>query len=473
MEKFAFLLLVALLFTSSTLSDHVRKDSGNASEEQPNIIFIMVDDMGYGDPGCYGQKKMKTPHIDRLASEGIRFTQAYAGGPVCTSSRSVLITGLHAGHTPARDNVPHYRTYLEESDFTMAEMLQRAGYRCGGVGKWSLGDPGTVGDATNQGFDMWFGYQNQDHAHYYFPEYLDDSYRAENDYRLELPGNAQSREFYSADLITERALQFIRDSSEDPFFLYAAFTLPHFAGRSEDPDGFAVPSTDPYTDMNWSDKAKKYAAMVHMVDQDVGQIVELVDDLGLSENTLIVFTSDNGGSHRIANEFNTNGPLRGFKADMTEGGIRVPFIARWPGQIPAGETSDAVIGFQDMMPTFAELSGGVSPWNIDGLSVVEALRGEKLKKQHDYLYWDYGHCRDHYNQAVRMGKWKGILMGEKGEVELYDLTKDIGEENDVASSHPEIVSRIKSIMEDAVTPSVKYPVGRNYDGKPIWKRSWD
>ncbi|EMI20177.1 N-acetylgalactosamine 6-sulfate sulfatase (GALNS) [Rhodopirellula maiorica SM1] len=444
----------------------------SAAEEppRPNIVFIMADDLGYGDLGCYGQQHIKTPNIDRLAAEGIRFTQAYAGGPVCTPSRSVLMTGLHNGHTVARDNVPHYVTYLQDDDTTLAEVLTNAGYRCGGVGKWSLGDAGSVGRATNQGFDTWFGYLNQDHAHYYYPEYLDD-----NEARLELPGNSKSHHTYSHTELTERALQFIDESSEreTPFFLYAAYTLPHFSSLHEDADGLTVPSTEPYSDHNWEPKAKKYAAMIHMLDQDVGRIVNQIDDCGIRDNTLIIFTSDNGGHKNVAKRFDTNGPLRGYKRDLTEGGIRVPLIAHWPGQIPADQTSDEVIAFQDMMPTFAELAGGTPPANHDGISIIDALKGQRLKTPHDYLYWDFGHCRTRYHQAVRMNQWKGIRsdvrLGVAGPIQLYDLQNDIGEEHDVASEHPEIVQQIDRIMRSAVTPSTQYPIGKVYRGHAIWQ----
>lgn len=452
-------------------ADNFSPKEVNEQTGQPNIIFIMADDLGYGDLGCYGQSKIKTPNIDQLASEGTRFTQAYAGGPVCTPSRSVLMTGLHNGHTPARDNIPHYSTYLDENDKTIAEILKKAGYRCGGVGKWSLGDAGTVGSATNKGFDMWFGYLNQDHAHYYFTEYLDDSYRAENDCQFELPGNPETKLFYSHHLMAERALQFIRDSHDEPFFLYAAFTLPHFSSTIEDEDRFAVPDTDPYTSKDWDEQSKKYAAMVHMLDQDVGRIVGLIDDLGLKSKTLIVFTSDNGGHDVIWKGFDTNGPLRGYKRDLTEGGIRVPFIARWPGKIPANKTSTEMISFQDMMPTFAHLAGVKIPENMDGISVVNAFMGKEQKEKHPFLYWDYGHCRDRYDQAVRLGKWKGIRLGKGEKIQLFNLNLDIGERNNVAGSYPEIVNEIDRIMKEASIPSKRYPVGEKYEGGPIWKRS--
>lgn len=435
-------------------------------KRKPNIIFIMADDLGYGDLGCYGQKNIQTPNIDDLAKTGLRFTQAYAGAPVCTPSRCSLMTGLHNGHTAARDNIPHYHTYLQNHDVTIAEALKKAGYRCGGIGKWSLGDAGTVGRATNQGFDMWFGYLNQDHAHYYYTEYLDD-----NETRLELTGNTQSHEHYSHDLMTERALDFIQQNKDDPFFLYAAYTLPHFSSTDEDSDGLTIPSTEPYTNKDWDEKSKKFAAMVHRLDRDVGRIRKKVAELGLENNTLIIFTSDNGGHGNIHERFHSNGPLNGAKRDLTEGGIRVPFIAHCPGMVPAGTTNDDIIAFWDMMPTFAELAGVEPPSAIDGISIVNALKGKKQEETHEYLYWDYGHCRDRYDQAVRMGKWKGIRRGLDSPLELYDLEQDIGEQHNVAVNHPNVVKKIESIMKKAYVPNDNYPIGKKYKGEPIWKKT--
>mgnify|MGYP005990237501 FL=1 len=441
---------------------------GASPQTRPNIVFILADDLGYGDPGCYGGKTIATPNIDRLAKEGIRFTQAYSGGPVCTPARCVLMTGLHNGHTVARDNVPHYHTYLQDKDITVAEVLKDVGYRCGGIGKWSLGDAGTEGRATNQGFDSWFGYLNQDHAHYYYPEYLDN-----DDTRLELTGNTVTREDYSHDLLTARALRFIRDSSDQPFFFYGAYGLPHFSSKDEDPDGFSVPSTDPYTDRPWDEKSKKYAAMVHLLDRDVGRIIDLIDELSLASNTLLIFSSDNGGHKTIHERFDTNGPLRGYKRDLTEGGIRVPFIARWPETIPAGKVSTQVIAFVDMFPTFTKLAGAEVPKNLDGISVLPAFLGNPMSKPHTPLYWDYGHCRGkQYGQAARIGKWKGIRSVKNGKIiELYDLEADIGETANVAASHPNVVNRIAAFMDKAVTPHPRYEVGTVYKGSPIWKKS--
>jgi arylsulfatase A-like enzyme len=459
----------ALAMAAFTIAAVAAHGSFALAAKQPNIVFIMADDLGYGDLGCYGQKLIATPRIDRLASEGMRFTQAYAGGPVCTSSRSVLMTGMHTGHTPARDNVPHYDSYLEEDDITVAEILTDAGYRCGGVGKWSLGDAGTAGRATNQGFHNWFGYLNQDHAHYYFTEYLDD-----DDVRLELPGNTISREHYSHNLLTERALSFIRECRNQPFFLYAAFALPHFSAREEDNDGLAVPSTQPYSDRDWDEKSKKYAAMIHMLDRDVGRIIDLIEELGQTKNTLVIFTSDNGGHATIPARFQTSGLLRGFKRSLTEGGIRVPFITHWPGTVPAGTSSDDVIAFQDMLPTFAMLADAVVPHDlqIDGISIAAALKGEKQSQSRNHLYWDYGHCRgNQYVQAVRLGDWKGIRSAVTGHIQLYDLSRDIGEAKDVALTRPRIVDQIRRIMDQAVTPNPRYEIGTVYRGGPIWKKT--
>lgn len=433
---------------------------------KPNIVFIMADDIGYGDLGCYGQELIDTPNIDALATSGIRFTQAYAGGPVCTPSRSVLMTGRHNGHTAGRDNIPHYDTYLEDEDVTVAEVLKDVGYRTGGFGKWSLGDAGTMGRATNQGFDTFFGYLNQDHAHYYYPEYLDD-----DEDRLDLEGNGKTREHYSHNLIVDRALEFVKENRTDPFFLYCAFTLPHFSSRNEDPDRLTIPSTSPYTDRDWDERSKKYAAMVTRIDRDVGRIVSLIGELGLDKNTIVIFTSDNGGHEEMSGRFDSSGPLKGFKRDLAEGGIRVPFVIRWPGVVPANKVSHEIFAFWDMLPTFAELTGAKAPAEIDGISVAEAFKGNRIPKPHEYLYWDYGHCRDRYDQAVRIGNWKGIRLGQGSPIQLYNLVTDLGEDHDVSDKHPDLVEQIETIMMDAVIPSPKYPIGVEYDGKAIWKRN--
>ncbi|QGJ69147.1 N-acetylgalactosamine 6-sulfate sulfatase [Planctomycetales bacterium 10988] len=432
----------------------------------PNVILILADDLGYGDLGCYGQKLIQTPHLDQLAKSGIRFTQAYAGSPVCAASRAVLMTGYHTGHAPVRDNIPHYESYLEEEDFTLAELFQQAGYQCGGVGKWSLGDPGTVGRPANQGFSSWLGYLNQDHAHYYFPEYLDD-----NEGRLSLTGNTETRHAYSHHLMADRALEFVRQHHDRPFFFYTAFTLPHFSAPEEDPARLAIPSTEPYSENNWTPAEKKYAAMVTLLDQDVGRLMTLCDNLGIRDNTLFIFTSDNGPWGAAPKKFQSAGPLRGAKRDLYEGGIRVPFIASWPGVIPAGKVSDEVFAFWDVMPTLTELLGRKNTEDLDGISMLNVLKGEKPQTQREYLYWDYGHCRPRYQQAVRLRNWKGIRIGQENKIQLYNLKTDLAEEHDVSADHPKVVKEIAEIMKTAATPSDRYPIGEIYRGKPIWSPS--
>lgn len=426
--------------------------------ERPNIVFLLADDLGYGDLGCYGQKLIRTPNIDRLAAEGLRFTQAYAGSTVCAPSRCCLMTGLHNGHGRIRDNLPH-GVFLRDEDVTVAEVLQQAGYRTGGVGKWSLGNAGTAGRATKQGFDTWFGYLNQDDAHFYYPPSLDD-----DEGRLELPENPRTKAHYSHDLLTDRALQFIRRAGEQsktdsrPFLFYGAFTLPHYASPKEDPTEYSINSDEPYRGQPWDQRAKNYAAMITRLDRDVGRIVALIDELGLKEKTLIILTSDNGAYDPAPAIFQSAGPLRGFKRDMYEGGIRVPFIARWPGKVPAGKTSDALLAFWDMLPTFAELAGAKPPPGIDGKPAVDALLGGQRASPHEYLYWDYGHTRGRFLQGVRLGVWKGVRNGADRPIELYNLADDVRESRDLAGSHPETVERIEQLMRKAMVPSPDYPI---------------
>lgn len=431
---------------------------------RPNIILILADDLGYGDLGCYGQRLIKTPRLDQLACEGLRFTQAYSGSSVCTPSRASLMTGFHNGHSPARDNIPHYSTYLEDRDLTIAEVLSPSGYRCAGVGKWSLGDAGSVGIPTLQGFSSWFGYLNQDHAHYYFPEYLDDDPGI-----LDLSGNGKSRHSYSHHLMIDRTLDVIRRSKESPFFMYAALTLPHFSSSREDPTRLTVPSDAPYSDAPWPQSLRNYAAMVTLLDKDVGRIVDLIDELGLRENTLIVFTSDNGPWGELPGNFLSTAGLRGAKRDLYEGGIRVPLIVRQPGTVPAGRVSTEVIAAWDLFPTFAELAGIVPPQGIDGVSMAQVFRGLPQHQKHEFLYWDYGHCRTRYDQAVRLDHWKGIRLGRQAPLELYDLNRDPQEKHNLADQHPDIVRKIEEAMQQAVAPHPKYPVGEIYRGKSLWK----
>ncbi|MGH9629489.1 MAG: arylsulfatase, partial [Bryobacteraceae bacterium] len=354
--------------------------SGLAAQNrrQPNIVFIMLDDLGSADVGCYGQKKIQTPNIDRLAREGMRFTDCYAGGAVCAPSRCVLMTGLHTGHAAVRANagtVP-----LRGEDVTAAEVLKGAGYATGGFGKWGLGDAGTSGEPAKQGFDQFFGYLHQIHAHSYYPEFLWQDGR-----KYPLQGNREgAREQYSADLIAERALQFVRDHKDGPFFLYAAFTLPH--GR------FEVPSDAPYSGKHWPQGEKNYAAMVTRADRQIGAILELLEELKLRDETIVFFTSDNGGTSGGGHDvsfFNSNGRLRGQKGQLYEGGIRVPMIVRWPGKVKAGAVNETPWAFCDFLPTAAELAGAQTPRGIDGISVLPELQAKGSLPSGRVLYWEH------------------------------------------------------------------------------------
>jgi arylsulfatase A-like enzyme len=424
--------------------------------ERPNIVFIMADDLGYGDLGCYGQQRIETPHIDRLAAEGTRFTQVYAGSTVCAPSRCSLMTGLHNGHARIRDNVPG-GIALRDDDVTVAEVLRTAGYRTGAVGKWGLGVHGSQGKPNDQGFDDWYGHVDQDQAHFYYPDHLWD-----NDRVVLLPGNrGEARGQYTQDLFTERALRFIRRSRDGPFFLYLPYTIPHwsdFPGRSDESQ--IVPSDAPYTDRDWPQVEKNYAAMVTRMDADVGRIMRLLAELKIDDRTIVFFTSDNGPSAEAKHDpdfFGSRGPLRGVKRDVYEGGIRVPMVVRWHGHVPAGAVSDAVWAFWDVMPTLAELAGATISHPIDGRSMTAALRGDPAPR-HEFLYWDYGHTRGRYQQAVRFGDWKAVRTGADRPIELYNLIDDLGETRDVAARHPDVVAHMTAIMQTAVVPSPDYPV---------------
>jgi len=425
--------------------------------QHPNIIFIMADDLGYGDLGCYGQDKIQTPNIDKLAREGMRFLQAYAGSTVCAPSRCSLMTGMHNGHNRIRDNIPH-GVFLQPDDFTLAELLKQAGYRTGGIGKYSLGNPGSWGVPNNQGFDYYYGQLNQDQAHFYYPHYL-----WENDKVILLSGNrAEKKQEYTHDLYTQKALAFIDENKHHPFFLYLPYTIPHFSDYpAGSADCYIVPSDEPYTNMEWSQTSKNYAAMITRLDKDVGKIMSLLEELGIDENTMVIFTSDNGPLKRIPDAFdffNSNGSLRGGKRDMYEGGIRVPFIVRWKGEVSASEVNDEVICFWDLMPTLAEIIGYPTTTRTDGISFLPALKG-KDKEDHEYLYWDYGHVRGRFIQAVRSGNYKGIrYITETGsDFELYDLSVDPGEADNIALQHPAVVREIISIMEKAYVYNEAYP----------------
>lgn len=421
----------------------------------PNIIFILCDDIGYGDLGCYGQEVIPTPRLDRLASESMRFTQCYTGSSICAPSRSVLMTGLHSGHTRVRDNFgivggvgDQKRVPLEPEDFTVAEMLKGAGYATGITGKWGLGEPDTMGIPTRKGFDEWFGYLNQRNAHTYYPPYL-----WHNEEKVILEGNQDGeKNDYSHDMIFDFARDFIRKSSDGPFFLYLPWTLPH--------GGYEIPDAGAWDDRPWGDDEKVYAAMITKIDTQVGQIVDLLRELDIEDDTLLFFGSDHGAARRWE-PFNSCGPLRGQKGTMYEGGLRTPMIAHWPAHIPAGAVSDCVWNYADVMATVADAVGIDPPDNTDGVSILPILLGESQDLGDRYLYWErFG---GGFKQAVRWRNWKAVrnpsprLFDEP--LELYDLDSDIGEENNVADKHSDVVATIEHFMEEARSDSPNWPVG--------------
>ena len=423
--------------------------------ESPNIIFILCDDIGYGDLGCYGQKVIPTPRLDHLASESMRFTQCYTGSSICAPSRSVLMTGLHSGHTRVRDNFgivggvgDQKRVPLEPEDFTVAEMLKGMGYATGITGKWGLGEPGTTGIPTRKGFDEWFGYLNQRNAHTYYPPYL-----WRNEEQVVLEGNRDGRQGdYAHDLIFDFACDFIRNNSDGPFFLYLPWTLPH--GRYEIPDASA------WDDKPWTNDEKVYAAMVTKIDTQVGQIVDLLRELAIADQTLLFFGSDHGSARRWE-AFESCGALRGQKGTMYEGGLRTPMIAHWPGRIPAGTVSDAVWYYADFLPTVAEVVRTDAPDDVDGVSILPVLLGETRDVGERFLYWErFG---GGFKQAVRWKNWKAVrnpspkLLDEP--LELYDLDSDLGEENDVAKARPDVIAEIERFLKDARTDSDNWPIG--------------
>jgi arylsulfatase A-like enzyme len=416
----------------------------------PNIIFILADDLGYGDPGCYGQKLIKTPNIDRLATQGTRFTQCYAGSTVCAPSRCALMTGLHTGHARIRGNA---NVPLEPGDLTVAEVLQRAGYTTGIVGKWGLGEPGSTGVPNKKGFDYWFGYLNQTHAHNYYPDYL---WRNGEKYPLR-------KGEYSHDLFTREALDFVKRSSDRPFFLYLAYTIPHANNElfRATGNGQEVPTDAPYSKESWSQPNKNFAAMVTRMDTDIRRLMALLKELRLEEKTIVFFTSDNGPQKEGGNDpafFDSSGPLRGIKRDLYEGGIRVPMIVRWPGRVREGATSKQVWAFWDFLPTVAEMVGADSLGAIDGISMLPALLGNSRRdRDHEYLYWEFH--EGGFKQAVRMKDWKAVRLAAGRPLELYDLIADVSERNDIAGRHPGTVAKMEKILATCRTQSKDWPIG--------------
>lgn len=443
---------------------------------QPNLIWIMADDLGYGDLGCYGQKVIQTPSIDRMAKEGLRFTHFYAGATVCAPSRSVLMTGLHHGHTRIRGNAGKTNPAaqaLKAGDVTVADVLKKAGYQTALIGKWGLGNVGEAeeGLPRKHGFDYFYGYLSQHHAHNHFPDYLWRNETKEPLSNVIVPvgedgaGYATEAVHYADDLFTEDALKFVSENKARPFFLYWSMVIPHANNERarELGDGAHVPDYGPYADKDWPKQDKGQAAMITRLDSYVGRMMEHLKSLGLADNTLVIFTSDNGPHNESKHDlerFDPNGPYTGIKRSLTDGGIRVPFIAWWPGRVKPGETGH-VGYFPDFMPTAAELAGAPAPEKTDGLSLVPLLGGKAdEQRRHEFLYWEF-HEGGFSQAALYQGRWKGIRSGgPDAPVKLFDQENDVAELTNVADKHPDIASRIGDYLKTART------------ALPEWEPQW-
>ena len=468
-KTFAIFPTSLLLFTSCQ-----NQPQQKAEPLKPNIVYILADDLGYGDLSCYGQELFSTPNIDNLAENGLKFTQHYSGSTVCAPSRSSLMTGQHTGHTFIRGNKewkPEGQYPLEAEAYTLAEALQDAGYVTGAFGKWGLGYPGSEGDPNNQGFDEFFGYNCQRIGHHYYPYHM-----WHNQEKVMLEGNegTQTGE-YGPEVIQEYALKFLEDNKGKPFFMYYPSIIPHaelyapeqymekYRGKFLPEKNYeGVDSGENFRNGPYGSQPESHAAFVAMIDyldMQVGEIVAKLKELGVYENTIIMFTSDNGPHMEGGADpdyFDSNGPLKGYKRDLYEGGIRVPMIAVWEGKIKAGTETDHPSAFWDVFPTVADIIGIAAPENTDGISFLPTLLGNKEKqKEHEYLYWEF-HERGG-RQAVRKGNWKlvkyNVLDPEKITTELYNLENDLGEENNVAEHQPKIVEELSEIMKNARTKS--------------------
>ena len=502
--KIKAITLVCSLLTLVTISCNQQGDKGQttskenesqkSTSEKPNIVYILADDMGYGDLVSYGQKNIKTPNLDRLAEEGMRFTNHYAGSSVCAPSRAVLMTGLHTGHAPIRGNMeimPIGQYPLQYGTVTFPKVLKEAGYTTGAFGKWGLGYPDSEGQPSFQGFDEFLGYIDQRRSHFYYPEFIFKDEIGKPIERVYLEGNVVKdvskenfqregagppikRAQYSQDVLTEKALSFIDEHHDRPFFLYVPSQIPHASLEVPDEDlelyldenGESIFDEDTsrrFGDYTYTDKPlATYAAMITRLDRYVGMILDKLEEHGIAENTFVMFSSDNGSYSEGGYHYsmhNSNAPLRGGKRDLYEGGIRVPAIAKWPGKIEPGSTNNHVSYFADIMPTFSELAGANIPTGIDGISMVPTLLGEENQKQHDYLYWEF-HAQGG-KQAIRKGKWKAVRLNvienRDSPIELYNLDEDIAEENDISEQHPEVVKEMNKLFYEAHVPSMLFP----------------
>jgi len=435
--------------------------------ERPNIVYILADDLGVGDVGCYGQKLLKTPRIDQLAAEGMRFTQHYSGSASCAPTRSCLMTGQHTGHTRIRRNGAGP---LLPEDVTIAEVMKSAGYRTAAIGKWGVGEADSTGAPWKQGFDLFFGYLNQTNAHHHYPPFL-----WRNEEKQLYPDNPKKRTHYSHDEFTEEALRFLRENQDNPFFLYVPYTLVHvdldvpedsmkpWIGKIEETEPYGTPGGQHYIHQERPHAA--FAGMVSRLDRDVGRIVDLVDELGIAEDTLVIFTSDNGPTSAGGADpefFDGNGPFRGIKFHLWEGGIRCPMIARLPGTIEAGSETDHLSAHWDVLPTAAALAGVETPDGVDGISFLPTLLGLTHKqRQHDHLYWETTGSGGW--QAIRKGNWKAHRLKtqrpQQTTIELYDLEADIAEERNIADRHPDVVTEMKELFASGRTaPPGKDPL---------------
>lgn len=465
-QKMNFKSLPGLIFLLFIMVSCGKRDLQNSEkkDQKPNIIFILADDLGYGDVGFNGQAKIKTPHLDQMAAEGMVFNQFYSGSTVCGPSRAVLMTGLHTGHATVRGNPTWTQSGnpvdLKKEDITVAEELKRAGYVTGVVGKWGLDETSTTGHPNDQGFDYFFGHRTHVAAHHYYPENL-----WRNKEKIILKGNNIENKTgkYSHDLFTEEALNFIENHKDTTFFLYLAYTIPHLE--------LTVPEDSklPYQDLGWPERPMQaahyrndpegnttYAGMISRMDRDIGKLLSLLNDIGIEENTLVIFTSDNGHQYDDG-FFGSNGSFRGKKRDLYEGGIRAPFVVLWPGKIKAGTESDHVAAFWDFLPTVCEVAG-LNPSNeIDGISFLPALLGQEDKQsRHAHLYWEFNENNGPL-QAVLMNQWKGISKYQ-APFELYNLEKDPGEQKNIAHENPEIVELIKKKMLESRTDHPEFPL---------------
>ena len=439
------------------------------AEQKPNLVFILADDLGYGELGCYGQRVIKTPCLDRMAGEGLRFTHFYAGATVCAPSRSVLMTGMHHGHTRVRGNAGGHRQALRETDQTVAKVLQSAGYRTALIGKWGLGEEGAASSGLpgRQGFEEFYGYLNQHHAHNHFPDFLWRNETREPTQNVVTPvgdlgaGYATKAVQFADDLFAEEALKFVTASKDRPFFLYWSMVSPHANNERTKAlkDGAEVPDYGIYAGEQWPAPDKGQAAMITRLDSHVGRFLERLDALGLSENTLVVFTSDNGPhneSHHDLSRFQPSGPFSGIKRSLTDGGIRVPFIVRWKGRVKAGRTSEHVGSLADWFATAAQLSEAKADIPVDSVSFVPELL-EKTQRRHEFLYWEF-HEREFTQAALYQGRWKGIRSGAPdAPVAVFDQQDDPAEKTNVAGRQPEIAAKLSEYLKTARSESPDWP----------------